>query len=99
MLKGIVQTRMKILSLSIHPHADGKQVKFWCPQNTARVSREGDVALISHIIEAYGGQDSNVQKFIMKPQNISKLLVCSNPSVLKPQNENLFLKTLLAPCF
>ncbi len=60
------------------------QVKFWSPQNTAGVSREGGVALISHIIKAYGGQDSNVHKVIMKPQNISKLLVRSNPSVLKP---------------
>ncbi len=49
-------------------------VKCWSPQNTAGVSREGGVALIAHIIEAYGGQDSNVRKFIMKPQNISKLL-------------------------
>ncbi len=33
------------------------RVKFWSPQNTARVSREGGVAVISHIIEAYGGQE------------------------------------------
>ncbi len=59
-------------------------VKFWSPQNTAEVSREGGVALISHIIEGYGGQDSNIQKFKMKQQNISKLLVRSNPIVLKP---------------
>ncbi len=68
-LKGIVHPKIKIQSLSTHPHADGKlgealEFTKHCRSFTGRRCCS-DI----HIIEAYGGQDSNVQKFIMKPMS------------------------------
>ncbi len=44
------------------------QVKFFSPQNTAGVSKEKGLAVISQIIAVDGDQDSNVKN--KKTQNI-----------------------------
>ncbi len=56
------------------------QVKSFSLQNTAGVSKEKDVAVISQTTEANGDQVSNVKN---KTTNASILLIQSNPSVLK----------------
>ncbi len=62
------------------------QVKFFNPQNTARVSQEKSVVAITQTMKVTGDLDSNLKKYIVKPQ----LLLRSNPSILKPQHAKLF---------
>ncbi len=52
-LKGIVHPKMKIQSISTHPHADG-WVTLFSPQNTAGVSQKKGVAVMSQTIVVNG---------------------------------------------
>ncbi len=53
---------MKIQSLYTHPHAGGVSGEVFSTQNTAGVSQEKDVTVISQIIVVNGDQDSKVKK-------------------------------------
>ncbi len=57
MSKGVVHPKMKIRSFSTHPHVSG----LFSPQNTAGVSQEISVAVITQTTEASGNQISNVK--------------------------------------
>ncbi len=48
---GIVRQKMKIQSLSTHPHADGRSGKFFSPQDTAGVSQEKGVVVPNNFSE------------------------------------------------
>ncbi len=68
MLKGRVHQEIKIQSLSTHPRADRRWVKIFSPQNTAGISQEKGVAVISSTIEVNGDLYLNVKN----PHNKTK---------------------------
>ncbi len=41
-------------------------VKFFSPQNSAGVSQENSIAVISKTVQVNGDQEPNVQKYFMK---------------------------------